>query len=220
MFAPESKLVRLKRGTTVAEAFCWRVRSEELRLSEGELRDLLRAHPELVQQALSAGDMWDGEEWYYAGSEVRVTGIGKVDLLFIDDAGRPILIETKLFRNPDARRQVVTQVSEYAFHLAAARATTLLSDREHAPELDDLIQDVDDHLRRGVLTLVIVGDAIDDRAIRLAEALLGASRPEQMSLAFVELAFFADTTAPDSSAWVLAPYLRKGLVAEVREVFE
>jgi hypothetical protein len=83
MFAPASKLFRLKRGTTVAEAFCRRVRSEELLLSEGELRDLLRAHPELVQQALSAGDMWDGEEWHYAGSEVWVRGIGKVDLLFI-----------------------------------------------------------------------------------------------------------------------------------------
>jgi hypothetical protein len=140
--------------------------------------------------------------------------------VFIDDAGRPILIETKLFRNPEARRQVVTQVAEYAFHLSAARATTLLSGRERAPELDDLIQDVDDHLRRGVLTLVIVGDAIDERAIRLAEALLGASRPEQLSLAFVELAFFADATASDPSAWVIAPYLRKGLVAQVREVFE
>jgi hypothetical protein len=219
MLSGDSKLYRVDAEGQRAEPLCQRVPPSELQLDEKRFRDLLRAHPELLQQALAAGGMWDGEEWYYAGSEVRVSGIGQMDLLFIDDCGRPIVVETKLFRNPEARRQVVTQVSEYAFCMAEGGAIPLLRGRDVAPEIDDLMQDIDDHLRRGVLTLVIAGDAIDDRAIRLAEALLGSSRPEQTSLAFVEIAFF---TAPpgDPSGWIIVPQLRRGLIARTREVFE
>ena len=42
------------------------------------------------------------------------TAVGQMDLLFLDDAGRLLIIECKLIQNPEARRDVVAQVLEYS----------------------------------------------------------------------------------------------------------
>ena len=45
------------------------------------------------------------------------TAAGPVDLLFMSKHGRLVLVETKLHKNPEARRQVIAQVLDYAAHL-------------------------------------------------------------------------------------------------------
>jgi hypothetical protein len=47
------------------------------------------------------------------GREVK-TEIGNIDLLFLDDTGKLIIVECKLVENPQARREVCAQVMEYA----------------------------------------------------------------------------------------------------------
>jgi hypothetical protein len=42
------------------------------------------------------------------------TDRGRLDILFADADGNLILIETKLWRNPEARRKVVGQFVDYA----------------------------------------------------------------------------------------------------------
>jgi hypothetical protein len=215
MLGVDGQLFRIDADGLTAKTISVRVSPDHLELSEAQFRDMLRSNPALLQKALGAGDMWDGEEWYYVGSEVGLPGIGRIDLLFVDDVGRPIVVETKLYRNPEARRRVVAQVSEYALQLSTLSAASLLEGADLPQEVLDLSKDIDDHLRRGSLTLVIAGDLVGDRAIRLGEALLGTNRPEQTSLAFVELAIFED-----GHGWLVAPLLRRGIVAQVREVFE
>lgn len=47
------------------------------------------------------------------GRQVTV-GINSLDLLFLDDTGSLLVIECKLVQNPEARREVVAQLMEYA----------------------------------------------------------------------------------------------------------
>ncbi len=52
------------------------------------------------------------------GWEVGVAS-GSQDLLFIDEAGLLTIVETKLKKNPEARREVVGQILEYASYASA-----------------------------------------------------------------------------------------------------
>ncbi len=47
------------------------------------------------------------------GRQVTV-GTNSLDLLFLDDTGTLLVIECKLVQNPEARREVVAQLLEYA----------------------------------------------------------------------------------------------------------
>jgi len=50
------------------------------------------------------------------GREVSVPS-GAIDLLFLDASGRLTIVETKLARNPEARREVIGQIIEYASYV-------------------------------------------------------------------------------------------------------
>ena len=46
------------------------------------------------------------------------TGAGPVDLMYMNSKGYITLVETKLWRNPEARRSVIAQVIDYAKDIA------------------------------------------------------------------------------------------------------
>lgn len=46
------------------------------------------------------------------------TGAGPIDIVYITPQGRLVLVETKLWRNPEARRKVIAQILDYAKELA------------------------------------------------------------------------------------------------------
>ena len=50
------------------------------------------------------------------GSEVQL-GNGYADILAIEPTGRPTIIEVKLAKNPEARKQIVSQILGYAAFL-------------------------------------------------------------------------------------------------------
>ena len=45
------------------------------------------------------------------------TGAGPIDVIYVTPQGRLVIIETKLWRNPGARRKVVAQILDYAKEL-------------------------------------------------------------------------------------------------------
>ncbi|MFC6463355.1 hypothetical protein ACFP76_23215 [Paracoccus aerius] len=49
---------------------------------------------------------------------VLSTPAGRIDNLLLTPAGLPVVVECKLWRNPQARREVVGQVLEYARELS------------------------------------------------------------------------------------------------------
>jgi hypothetical protein len=75
------------------------------------LQDLLIRHPDLLPTS-------EIEPIFYPlvviGREVPVTG-GRIDVLYVSQSGYPVIVETKLWRNPESKREVVAQVLDLAF---------------------------------------------------------------------------------------------------------
>ena len=109
-----------------------------------------------------------------------------LDIFAVRASGRPVLIECKLWRNPQARREVIGQILEYAVLIKGQSADELesrirqsikedlfslyrlVSNSGHAtvPE-KDFYDAFADHLLQGSFDLILAGDGIrsDVRAI-------------------------------------------------------
>ena len=76
---------------------------------ESWLQEVLRIHPDILPTA-------EIEPIFHPlipiGREVTV-GTGSIDNLFISHRGYLVLVETKLWRNPEAKREVVAQAIDY-----------------------------------------------------------------------------------------------------------
>ena len=81
---------------------------------EAWVQRLLFEHPELIpfeelEPALKGS--------IAIASEVE-SGAGPIDILFVNDDGLFTMVETKLWRNPQSRREVVSQLTDYAASMA------------------------------------------------------------------------------------------------------
>jgi hypothetical protein len=134
--------------------------------------------------------------------------------------GGLVLVEAKLWRNPEARRQVVGQVLDYAKELARwsyeeLQTAVRLARREPSLSLYDLVcgpeaapdgeavfvDAVSRNLRLGRLLLIVAGDGIQESAEKLAEFLqrhLGL----HFTLAMVEISLWR---APTTGAVFVQP---------------
>ena len=117
------------------------------------------------------------------------TPAGPIDLLYVTPQGRLVIVETKLWRNPEARRTVVTQTLDYAKELAtwdfddlsrevgkvSGRTGTGILDvvRKVHPEINerDFADQVATTLRTGRFLLLIVGDGIREGVHALTDFL-------------------------------------------------
>lgn len=135
------------------------------------------------------------------------TNAGPIDNLLITDTGLPIIVECKLWRNPEGRREVVGQILDYAkeltrwsssdFQREVAKRTgiadtpvlTLL--RAAGREVDEVrFNDALTHnLRRGRFMLLIVGDGIREGVETISEY-LQVHANLHFSLGLVEMPIF------------------------------
>ncbi|WP_156367869.1 hypothetical protein [Brevundimonas sp. Leaf363] len=133
---------------------------------------------------------------------------GFVDNLMITPAGGLVVVETKLWRNPQARREVVGQILDYAKDLSRLsyddleRAAQIarkdkaslfsLVHGDAAPEAEaTFIDAVSRNLRLGRMLLIIAGDGIQESAEQLTDFLqrhLGL----HFTLAMVEMTLWRD----------------------------
>ena len=135
------------------------------------------------------------------------TSAGPVDVVYINAEGYLTLVETKLWRNPGARREVVAQIIDYATAISkwsyedlcnAVRRTGATGDDPVAAAMAEeadfdrarFVDTVSRSLTRGRFLLLIVGDGIQEGVEHLANTL--AKSPHLgFSLALVELAMFS-----------------------------
>src|SRR5262245_17435409 len=82
--------------------------------SETWLQDLLYRFP----QALPITEIDEGFSDLIAVCKEMNTPVGAVDVVYITANGRPVIVEAKLWRNPEARRKVVGQILDYAKELS------------------------------------------------------------------------------------------------------
>ncbi len=137
------------------------------------------------------------------------TSHGFLDLFFINAKGNITLVETKLWKNPEARRQVVAQIIDYATELSRWSYIELVSAVRGASDSKDsdplisaargaaedefseaeFTDAVSRNLAGGKFLLLIVGDGIQEGVESLVEFL---QRTPQLgfTLGLVELALF------------------------------
>jgi hypothetical protein len=77
---------------------------------EAFLQELLVNHPVLLPVNRLRDDVG---ELLCIGREVSAGDSGSIDNLYISTGGYPVIVETKLWRNPQARREVLSQVLDY-----------------------------------------------------------------------------------------------------------
>ena len=135
------------------------------------------------------------------------TPAGPIDNLMMTPGGLPVLIECKLWRNPEGRREVVGQILDYAKELTRWSASDLQREvarrvpgkgnpilrilRNAGYEIEEVAFNdaLTLNLRRGRFLLLIVGDGIRESTEAIAEYLqrhLGL----HFSLGLVELPIF------------------------------
>lgn len=134
------------------------------------------------------------------------TTVGSLDILFVSPNGELTIVETKLWRNPEARRKVVAQILDYAKELSnwtyedlqreinrklGKKGNTLYelakSSNSHLlPPESDFVDSVNRNLSRGRFLLLIAGDGIREGARGIAEFLSSAGHLN-FTFAMVEL---------------------------------
>ena len=135
------------------------------------------------------------------------TPAGPIDNFLVTPSGLPVLVECKLWRNAEARREVVGQILDYAKELARFTVSDL--QREVAKRLgrgpsalldivraaDPMVDETEFNdnltatLRRGRFLLLLVGDGIRERVEAIAEY-LQAHAGLHFSLGLVELPIY------------------------------
>ncbi len=140
--------------------------------------------------------------------ELSASPAGQIDNFMVTASGLPVLVECKLWKNPEARREVVGQILDYAKVLSRWTASDL--QREASKQLKregntllELVRaaghDVDEmafndalslNLRRGRFLLLIVGDGIREGVEAIAEYLQNHSGLH-FTLGLVELPIYA-----------------------------
>jgi hypothetical protein len=151
------------------------------------LQRLLHKHP----GCLPVSEIEPGfGELVSVGMEVP-TKHGPIDNLFLTPDGDIVLVETKLWRNPESRRQVVAQALDYASclfewdyeELEGANLKSTFGESPKPTRLYDLfvgknglaepafVDAVNANLRKGRVLILVVGDGIRTEAKRLTSLL-------------------------------------------------
>lgn len=184
-----------------------RVPFSEKLFDESWLQELLFKHPGLIP--------FHDIEPIFSDSIPLVrelpTPAGPLDLLYINSKGFITLVETKLWRNPEARRSVVAQIIDYAKEMAlwsyedlinALRKAGMKSNRDplietlqeiEGDEFDErrFIDQVSQNLRLGRSLLLIVGDGIQEGVEQMV-SFLQQTPQLGFTLALVEIGLFRE----------------------------
>ena len=149
------------------------------------------------------------------------TAAGPADLLFVNPNGLLTLVECKLWRNPEARREVVGQTLDYAKELnrwsyedldAAIRKRTGGAENslyaiasQFGGELDEVtfVDSVSRNLKRGRFLLLIAGDGIREGVENITN-FLQAYGGLHFTFALVEFSVFQLPEAA-GEGWIVEP---------------
>ncbi|NTV15121.1 MAG: hypothetical protein HGA96_14520 [Desulfobulbaceae bacterium] len=150
------------------------------------------------------------------------TNHGPIDNLFMTGDGDIVIVEVKLWRNPEARRKVVAQALDYAsclfemnyemFEKAVLKANmgraqkpsslyALFGDDNEVLDEHDFIDAVSRNLSRGSIVVLVVGDGIRSETEQLT-ATLQSHAGLRFTFALIEMSVYV---APGKGGWLLVP---------------
>jgi hypothetical protein len=205
-----------------------RIPFSEKTFDESWLQELLFNHPALIP--------FHDLEPIFSDSFPLVrelpTAAGPLDLLYMNSKGFLTLVETKLWRNPEARRSVVAQLIDYAKEMAfwsyedllkALRKAGMKSSSDplidlfremEGEEFDDrrFIDQVSSNLRQGRSLLLIIGDGIQEGVEHMV-SFLQQTPQLGFNLALVEIGLFREHPENDELLFV-----QPRILARTREI--
>jgi hypothetical protein len=156
---------------------------------EDALQTLLQKYPEVIPGAQISPALDSPPQFLLLRREMPI-GNWSLDHLYVDQYGILTLIETKLAENPEARREVIGQIIEYAANSTTAWASGKL--RQYATEfwnnqgklLEDVIIEtfgdidienlwelIEENLKHNRIRLIITADDIRPEVRRMIEFL-------------------------------------------------
>lgn len=180
-----------------------RVPLDDYWMQEHRLQKLLDKHPDLVP-VNEFGSAWG--PLVSLGREIQVSA-GSIDNLFVSPTGELTLVETKLWRNPEARRVVVAQILDYAAALSrlsydeldkrvkrqeggqSIRQRVEIAYTDRADDEARFIDTVARNLGSGSMLLLIIGDGIREDLEDIA-GLLQRDPGLRFQVGLVELRFY------------------------------
>lgn len=185
--------------------------------NEGLLQELIDATPNVlpVREYLPSTTTL-----FSLGREVPVdlgANNGYIDNLLVTNDGYLVIVETKLYRNPEGIREVIAQTLQYGMAVGQMPVMELearikrgqspalagnesirdcvsrqAAEQNHPAALaDDFDEALERHLRRGEVLLLIVSDGIHVGVERVAHWLNGQGNSSPFKLGLVELKFYA-----------------------------
>ncbi|QQV77599.1 hypothetical protein H5J25_01985 [Sphingomonas aliaeris] len=186
---------------------------------EATLRDMIADHPEMLP-------VHDLDPSYgrliTVTKELSIPGVGFVDVLLMDEHGRLVVVECKLWRNPQARREVVGQILDYAREISRfgyedlQRQVSIATKRQgnvlHALASEaggtlgeaEFVDRVSRDLAAGRFLLLIVGDGIAEGTRRIGEYL--RDQPGlAFSFALIEMAEYRHTDTAGAEHLIVHP---------------
>ena len=188
---------------------------------EDVLRDLLFANPAMLP--VSEIDPAIGPLIPIA-RELNVPDVGRIDAFLADGRGHLVIVECKLWRNPQARREVVGQILDYARALARFSYDDLqrevsgstkrsgnalydmVADQDGALDEARFVDQVSRNLAAGRFLLMVVGDGITEGTQRIGEYLV-AQPGLAFDFALVEMAQYAWTDPDGAEHAIVQPRL-------------
>ena len=174
---------------------------------ESELQDILFRFPQTMPIA-AIDPAYDG---IVPVCKELNTSAGFVDAFFVNPLGKLVLAEFKLWRNPQARREVIGQILDYTKELASwsyedlQRVVSLKTGKKGnvlydivRKQFNDLseaefVDSVTRHLSRGEFLLLIIGDGIQEGVENIIDFVQRHSGLH-FNLALVEAALYRDSS--------------------------
>lgn len=167
---------------------------------EAWLQRMIHSHPSVLPISEIEPACWPA---FPACTELPLPS-GYADNLLVNPDGNLVVVECKLWRNPEARRKVVAQIVDYAKDLMVLDYTDLERRISEAKDVSgtslyeisnstldesEFVDAVSRNLRRGRLLLVVAGDGITESVESIAEY-LQQHAGIHFTLALVQLAVF------------------------------
>jgi len=200
-----------------------RIPRDHKKFNEQYLQELLASYPELLPVEAFRPDIG---ELVCIGREVPTPTSGTIDNLYLSSSGYVVIIETKLWRNPQSRREVLSQILDYVKDIVSCDFEWLESvwkkfSRERGikeqslfevmseasiDELDEAlyIEQVQKALTNGDIIALIVGDGISTKLQELVSHLCRDTAHLRYSLGLVSLNCYE---VPDREDSLIIPEL-------------
>lgn len=187
--------------------------------SESDWDRIIIENVDLLADALREAELLAADSTLlYLGSQ-----IDNIDVVLAEvsadearDLRRLVLVEDKLLRNPEATRQVLAQILDYAQHAQEDWPRTNFTEKfpGHEQWASENLDELRRTCRRGDFLLVIAGDGIADGLVKLARRFAGKDDP----LSLTELALVSMALYSNGADLLLVPHVVSAVERSEREL--